>query len=124
VLLAAVVMLIGCQSSHRTSEIQRAREQAFKMHLVQSTEAINAGDLAAAASHLDGARETASSTAQRRKVESLAQLIDGAEALLGGDPDDAVTHWALIEDERLGQEVRVKARVIGMDVPQQGVQAR
>jgi hypothetical protein len=51
------------------------------------------------------------------KVDSLATLIAGAEALMDGDVDSAQTRWASIQDTTLSAEVRDKAQDIGMDVP-------
>lgn len=117
--LGTATWLAGCQStgSQAWEELRAGRYQNFQTNLTLTTEAINAGELAQAREHLKGTERLASSAAQRRKVQSLEQLIDGAEALRDGDPDKARIAWAQIEEPRLRREVRHKARLIGMDVP-------
>ncbi len=116
-LLAATVMLVGCQSSLDIKAEAAARYVQFRDQLVFTTQAINAGDLERARAHLGEARAVAARPKQYRKVQSLKQLILGAEALRAGEPDRARVEWARIEERSLSREVRHKARLIGIDVP-------
>jgi hypothetical protein len=119
-LLAAAGIIAGCQSTQKVDDAARARaeqREVFREHLVLATEAINLGDLDGATGHLDEARSAAFDDEQSMKVDSLATLIAGAEALMDGDVDSAQTRWASIQDTTLSAEVRDKAQDIGMDVP-------
>lgn len=107
--------LVGCGSTQKTEADPAG--PVFGQHVAQTTAAINAGDLEAARSHLDRTRPLARTYEQKRKVQSLDQLIAGSEALMDGHVALAAAEWSRIEDPVLNREVRVKARVIGVDVP-------
>lgn len=119
-LLAVVALFMaGCHAapSAESKAAGGSDYRTFQEQLLLSTRAINAGDLELARVHLDEAGAAADNAKQLRKVDSLEQLITGAEALLGGEPDRARDEWSRIEEPHLSREVRHKARLIGMDVP-------
>jgi len=113
-LIVAVVFLPGCQSGQKAT---RAGQERFRQNVSACTQAIRAGDLADAKALLAKADDDARSFDQKRKTQSLGGLIDGAEALMDGNAQLARAKWSQIEDPLLGREVRVKANLIGMDVP-------
>ena len=95
----ALVMLLGlggCQSASRLDAMEAANRTAFNQKLAASTQAIQAGDLQQAKVHLEAARSKAAGYEQNRKVQSLAQLIGGAEALIDGNAATASTQWSQI----------------------------
>ncbi len=110
-LLAAVALLSGC---HGGAAVEPG---AFRQQLALAAASINAGDLATARAQLGDARASAAAPADVRKVDSLEQLIDGADALRAGDLDGARAAWSRIQEPQLGREVRHKARLIGVEVP-------
>jgi hypothetical protein len=110
-LLGAALASAGCQTSRGvTGDV--SGEQ-----LRLSAQAINAGDLDQAKVHLSAARAGPGSPARDLKVQSLQQLIAGAEALMEGDAEGARAAWSRIQDPTLRTEVRHKARLIGINVP-------
>ncbi len=116
--LSAAALSFGCQSAYKTSITEdAARRQSFQEQLVLSTQAINAGDLVQARSHLNDAAAWAVGPSEEQKVDGLERLITGAEALLAGQADEAQLQWAEIEDPQLSEEVRGKARLVGMVIP-------
>ena len=120
VLATLVTVSSGCQLFSKTdpSAAQaQALEREFHEQLVATTEAIKAAELDLARSHLVEARLAAFRPAHKEKVESLDRLIDGAQALLDGDPSTARVEWSRITDAQLNDEVRQKAAQFGMTVP-------
>ncbi len=113
VLLVTLALLPGCQSAAKAT----ARSQHFREQLTLAAQAINAGNLATAKGHVSAARSSATGAAEMRKLESLEKLITGAEALMEGDAARARAEWSRIEDPVLNDEVRSKARWIGVTVP-------
>jgi hypothetical protein len=109
-LLAAAAVMSGCHGGV-------VSDTEFRQQLSLSVASINSGDLEAARAQLRDARAAAAAPAQVRKVDSLEQLIDGAEALRAGDLDGARAAWSRIQEPQLGREVRHKARLIGVEVP-------
>ena len=118
--LAAVASCAACQSQKvdTASLAEAERIQAYNHALAASTEAINEGDLLAAREHLDEASDLATQERELEKIVTLEQFIVGAEALLIGDAQLASLEWSQINDPALGPEVRDKARLIGMTVPE------
>ncbi len=110
-LLAAVTVLSGC---HGGAAVDPG---AFRQQLSMAAASINVGDLESARAQLRDARAAAAAPAEVRKVDSLEQLIDGADALRAGDLDGARAAWSRIQEPQLGREVRHKARLIGVEVP-------
>ena len=113
----AVVVLNACHSIATIDHEATARSDRFQEQLAWSTQAINAGDLEQARAHLEAARDAASSSKERQKVDSLDKLIVGAEALMEGDPARARSEWSWIDEPNLSREVRHKARLMGLSVP-------
>jgi len=114
--------LLGCQTAP-TEPIPVVQaidtDLIYRTAVVDCTHAIHAGDLDEARGQLTTARKFADSEQRARQVQSLDQLITGAEALLVGDGTTAVAAWSQIEDPILQREVRIRARAIGLDVPVQ-----
>ena len=102
-LVINAVLLAGCSSS-------------FHHHLVESTRAINAGDLDRARHELGRARIDASDEIRQEKVESLDRLIAGTDAFMHGEIERARVEWSLIPDPQLRHQVRIKARTLGIDL--------
>ncbi|MCP3903431.1 MAG: hypothetical protein GY715_07320 [Planctomycetes bacterium] len=115
-LLAAVVLVAGCHSAPEGDSAVRAQE--FREQLALSTTAIGEGDLERARGHLGQAEARIGSDEEQQKVESLDQLIAGAELMMSGDAQAAVTEWSQIQDPALAREVNVKAERVGMAVPE------
>lgn len=113
-LLAAVAVMSGC---HGCAAVDPAGAAVFRQQLSLAAASINAGDLEIARAQLRDARAVAGAPAEVRKVDSLEQLIDGADALRAGDLDGARAAWSRIQEPQLGREVRHKARLIGVEVP-------
>jgi len=114
-LLAAVVVVAGCQSAPDTDSASRA--QQFREQLALSTTAIGKGDLERARTHLGEAEQRVASDAEQQKVASLNQLIAGAELMMSGDAQAAATEWSQIEDPALAREVHFKAQQAGVSIP-------
>ena len=115
-LLAVALLLVGCATGTRI-QTEPVGFGQFDEQLVLTTHAIKAGDLEQARAYLKEARGFASTPKQHTKVAGLDHLINGAEALMAGDPARARTEWARIDEPHLNREVRHKARLIGMDLP-------
>lgn len=114
---AMAISMTGCSNSTKASlKLERQTAECHRQ-VVLCTQAIGAGDLAQAAEHLAMAEAQATSFEQRRQVQSLGKLLEGAEALMAGDGLAASQAWSQIEDPQLSREVRIKAQLIGMDVP-------
>jgi hypothetical protein len=116
------IALAGCQFSFfglggNSEEEAALLERQFQNQLALSTRAINEANLAGAREHLEAARAKAATPHDLHKVESLAKLIDGAEAMLAGDTAKARTEWSAIGDQTLRREVKRKAKLIGMSIP-------
>ncbi|MHC4990165.1 MAG: hypothetical protein ACYTGC_04220 [Planctomycetota bacterium] len=116
-LLTAVVLIGGCSSTKRVDDDSAlvTQDREFQQSLVLTTESINQAELESARTHLRTARSLARTQGQRRKVQSLHQLLNGAEALMAGEPVQAQEAWSQIKDPRLKQEVQQKASTIGMN---------
>ena len=115
--LVGLVLLGGCQSGQKAEEQEAALRWQFQEQAIRCTQAIQAGDLEQARVHLSAAKAKALWHEQERQVQSLEKLIAGAEALMTGDGALARAEWSRIEDPRLSREVRVKAKLIDVDVP-------
>ncbi len=116
-LVAVAIFPGGCASPPNADTAAAAGRSRFQEPLTASTRAIAAGDLEQARHYLGQARVAATDHDQQVKVDSIAHLIAGTEALMVGDADRARTAWAQIEEPHLCKEVRHKARLIGIDVP-------
>ncbi len=118
-LIAVTILawLWGCASPPTADTAAVASRNRFQEPLAASTRAIAAGDLEQARQYLGQASAVAADHHQQVKVDSIEHLIAGTEALMVGDPDQARTAWAQIEEPHLSREVRHKARLIGIDVP-------
>ncbi len=114
---AVTVAAGGCAATPGVEQSEVEAYRQFKEQLTLSTQAINAGDLEQARTHLKGASSAATRSEQVQKVQSLDRLITGAEALRSGDPERARSEWSRIEETDLAREVRHKARLMGLDVP-------
>ena len=93
------------------------RKAAFQAQLTSVCVEISDGDLADAKSHLEQAEDTARGTKEKQKVQSLHQLIAGAEAFMDGNGPQARSEWSQAKDPLLRQEIRSQAREVGIDVP-------
>jgi len=111
---AVFLSFFGCQTGSRGPTEGQLR---FQEHLVECTKAVNAADLEEARVHLGRARAKAATPQEHQKVQSLEHLIRGAQALLEGDAAGAGDAWNRIEDESLQDQVRARARAIGVAVP-------
>ena len=108
-LLAAAIMLSGCQQPSRA---------VFNESIRQSVDSVQAGDMETAETHLAEARKNAKTHEDKRIVQSIDDLVTGAKAMMNGDVDAAKQQWADIEDPRFNREVRVKAdAMMGVKVP-------
>ena len=117
-IVVALVTMAGCGSMFKAdADLDAQKQAAFQASLAQCTQAINAGDLAGARVVLSDLDDRAEAFQQERQVQSLGQLLAGAEALMSGDGALAQAAWSRIEDPHLSREVRVKASLIGIDVP-------
>jgi len=100
----------GCQSQQRSASLQTG--------LNESIDSVQAGDLKTARTALEGVKGKAKSFEEKRLVQSVDELIAGAESLMQGEVGQAKVAWSNIEDPQLNREVRVKASaVMGLDVP-------
>jgi len=107
-LLAVASMLTGCQQNRA----------AFNTGIRQSIESVQSGDLQTASKHLDEARPNAKTHEDKRIVASVDELIDGANAMMIGDVNQAKADWSSIPDPHFNREVRVKAdAMMGVKVP-------
>jgi hypothetical protein len=115
---AMVLLLSGC------SFVQEkvVDTQLFRQHILACTEAIQSGDLDQAEVHLAAARPLARTEHQKQQLQSLTELIAGAEAMFRGDDRMAKAHFSRIADPYLRREVRTRARDHGLDVPLEPVQ--
>ena len=120
VLVAGVIG--GCRSTQKsmvfdsTPATQDVRR--FDRALKASIEAVQAGNLAEAESHIDAARSEAATYEQQRQVDSMAELCAGARAMLAADASAAKRHWTAIRDPHLNREVRNQVQVVlGLEVP-------
>lgn len=107
--LLAVFLLTGCQEQSRVS---------FNQSIRQSLDSVQAGDLEMANNHLDKARPNAKTHDDKRVLQSVDNLIGGAEAMMVGDVAQAQANWSNIPDPHFNREVRVKSdAVMGVKVP-------
>ena len=122
----AVVVLSGCQGPQAASKpldevlvVEPSQcSLQYGENIKASTEAINAGDLDKAESHILAVKDCAESFEQEREVESLERVISGARAMMAGEVNVAKAQWSQIRDPHLNREVRLKAEsVIGVEVP-------
>ena len=108
--LAVMALATGCSQ-------EKMRKAAFQAQLTSVCSEISDGDLAQAKDHLEEAKETARGTKEKQKVQSLHQLIAGAEAFMDGNGPQARSEWSQASDPLLRQEIRSQAREVGIDVP-------
>ena len=113
--LLAPLTLAGCSSTAFTREQTRLERLDEAMRSAAAD--LNAADLDAAAEHLDQAERLADKDFERRKVQSLRQVVAGVEALRDGDGAGAADAWARIPSPTLRYEVQEKAAGVGIQVP-------
>ena len=97
--LMAGALLAGCQSGR----------QEFRQELSAGVRALRAGELDDADGHIAEAGRKAKTFEQKRQVQSLANLSNGARAVMAGDATEATEQWSAIRDPQLNREVRVQA---------------
>lgn len=85
--------------------------------IATAARAIQAGELADARQHLEIARGAANTDEQQMQIVNLAELADGAEAMMAGRGHDAAEHWGRIDDDDLRQQVSRAAGRHDIDVP-------
>lgn len=95
---------------------------AFDDAIYNASMAVNEGELEQARQHVGDAESLAVTEAHHRKVRSMYNLIDGADALMQGNGAAAGRFWSRIEDPALRAEVRAKARAHQINVPDTVVQ--
>ena len=109
------LLLPGCSSTAFSRE--QARLENLDTAMRAAAADLNGADLDAAAEHLDEADRLADSDFEKRKVQSLRQVIAGAQHLMDGSGADAAEAWARIPSPTLRYEVQEKAAGVGSQVP-------
>lgn len=105
-----LALATGCQSTQQPS--------MYNSNMNKCTESVKAGDLAVAKQYVSQAKLEAVTFDQKRQVESMEKLIEGAEALMEGKVETAKVCWSNIPDPQLCREVRVKAKtVMDLEIP-------
>ena len=114
-LLSGILALTtGCQTPQQSS--------MYNSNMNKCTVAVKGGDLEEARQYVSQAKLEAVSFDQKRQVESMEKLIEGAEALMAGDVQLAKECWSNISDPYLCREVRVKAQtVMDLEVPRTAI---
>ena len=108
-LLAAIVLAGGCQT-------QRVAD--YRRSMTDGVRAVQAGELEQAEGCIENAKKNARGYEQQRQVQSMEQLIAGAQAMMDGRVELAKAAWSEIADPRLNLEVRRQAdAVMGVEVP-------
>ena len=116
-LLAVGALLLGPGCSSTAFEREQARLADLDAAMRAAAAELNAADVSAARTHLDDAEGLADSDYERRRIESLRQVIAGAELLRDGEGDAAAEAWSRIPSPTLRYEVQEKAAGVGIQVP-------
>jgi multidrug resistance efflux pump len=103
--LTVVLALTGCQSN-----------EAFQASLHSATTDISHGRLDSARLTLDQADSLASGAVEHQKVADLNAVINGAEAMIDGQPEAAASAWSSVEDKRLRLQIQHEAEVMGINL--------
>ena len=107
--LSAAFLLSGCQAQNKS---------AFNESVKKGVDSIKAGDMEMAQKHIETASKSAKTHKDKRTLQSLQGLVDGANAMMTGDVWQAKANWSEIPDPRFNREVRVKAdAMMGVKVP-------
>ncbi|MEE2907874.1 MAG: hypothetical protein VX527_08585 [Planctomycetota bacterium] len=109
----SVSLLGGCVS---VTHVQAGRHDQFRNALVDSCRSIQASDFHAARDHLDDAQSLARGPEQAAKVVDLGLMLDGAESLHEGRPQEAANSWLSIRDRSLKGQVIALADAQGIDI--------
>lgn len=104
-MLTVALLMTGCHSS-----------KAFHTSIQQATRDISDGRLDAARLEIDQADRLASDSSEQQKVEDLNSIVDGAEAMINGDPEAANAAWSSIHDDELRWQLEQEARSAGLAV--------
>jgi hypothetical protein len=109
VVLALVAVVAGCGGSQCKT--------IFRENMTRSVTAVEAGQLDKAQQYINSAKDCAKSYEQRRQLDSMEELVNGAQAMMDGQVADAKASLSRIRDPQLNHEVRRKAQsVLGVDV--------
>lgn len=114
--LGVVLLAAGCAAPKPAPPRAELNVASYEvqMALVSATEAVRVGDLEAARQHVSTGRAAGGSPYQRTKLDSLEQLINGAEAMMAGDVVGAREQWNRIVDPHLRREVDQKLEQKGL----------
>lgn len=104
-MLTVALLMTGCQSS-----------KAFHTSIQQATRDISDGRLDAARLEIIQADRLASDISDEQKVEDLTAIVDGAQAMIDGDPNAANAAWSSIHDDELRWQLEQEARSAGLVV--------
>ena len=104
-LMTFIFLMSGCHSS-----------EAFHASIQKATRNISDGRLDAARLEVAEADQLASNSKELRKVSDLNLVLDGAEAMIQGDPTTAVDSWSGIQNDSLRMQLEKHARSIGISV--------
>lgn len=120
--LGSVALFGGCASQTSTRQTiapspQVSLEIEAEQAIVDGVAAVRRGDLATALSKATIANEYAQTQRQQRLAKSLLLLIEGAQAILDGQVDQAGIAWSQIPDPTLRSEVMQRADRLGVHVP-------
>lgn len=111
--VCSVSLLGGCAS---VTHVQAGRHDQFRNALADSCRSIQASDFGSARDHLDTARSMARGPEQTAKVVDLGLMLDGAESLHEGRPQEAANSWLSIHDRSLKRQVIALADAQGIDI--------